>query len=274
MKNALFLLLMVLVLSPFALCEETIIEQDEVFTTNSLIDAIDRDMPFKLKIENENEPEPFNTVQISPAEQYLLDNINMQKHINAIGQKLLNANKIDKRMIFVYHSGNSKFSLSEGLVKRQIYIYDDTVQYTQDDNEIAAFLARQISKMEESYAGMGRGMLVSLQIKCAPKKYELVFDKRAVDFMVTAGYNPIALITFMNKSEPQRRYDRISNHNLLSKRLAMIYEYIYTKYPYFIKNNDYLFNESYQNFLLTSKENRKKFYEKIKSGSKGKVDYE
>ena len=48
-------------------------------------------------------------------------------------------------------------------------------------------------------------------------KYELIFDKLAVDFMVEAGYNPLGLITLINKTCPQTRQDFISHKNLASK---------------------------------------------------------
>ena len=198
----------------------------------------------------------------------------IQKHISDIGYKILNSNKIEERMIFVYDSKYKKIDLEPGLTKRQIVVYDKSIQFAENDDEIAAFLAREICKTAQSYAGMGKGVVTSAQIKLAPKKYEIFFDKRAVDFMVNAGYNPIALITYMNKAFPQKRQDKIARKNLTSKRLANVYEYIYTKYPYYLKNNAYLKNEAYQNFLLNSIENRKKLSDKIKSGSKKAVDYE
>ncbi len=81
------------------------------------------------------------------------------------------------------------------------------------------------------------------------------------------------MITFVNKSKVQKRTNSLTE-NLTSKRLAIIYEYIFTKYPYYLKNNEYFFNENYQNFLLTSQNNRKMLEEKIQSGSKEKLKYE
>lgn len=199
---------------------------------------------------------------------------NVQNHITEIGFKLLNANKIDVRMIFVYKNKNVKIKGEPGLTKRQIVLYDETLKFAKNEEELAAYIARKICKSAESYDGMFNGALTSIQVKSAPKKYEIFFDKRAVDFLVTAGYNPIALITFLHKSEPQRRFDKFSSHNLTSKRLANIYEYIYTKYPSYLVNNEYINDETYQHFLLSSIENRKKLYQKISTKSKKKVDYE
>ena len=161
------------------------------------------------------------------------NDIKIQNHVSDIGFKLLNANKIDVRMIFVYKSKDTKIKLEPGLTKREIIAYEQNLQFAANDDEIAAFLAREICKTAESYSGAWKGFISAVQIKCAPKKYERFFDKRGVDFMVTAGYNPLGMITYMNKSYPQKRFDKFARTNLTSKRLANIYEYIYTKYPSF-----------------------------------------
>ena len=204
----------------------------------------------------------------------MVDDMTVQKHISDIGFKLLNANKIDVRMIFVYKSKDSKINLEPGLTKREIIAYDQNLQFASNDDEVSAFLAREICKTAESYSGAWKGFVSSVQIKCAPKKYEIFFDKRCVDFMVAAGYNPLGMITYMNKAYPQKRFDKFSRTNLTSKRLANIYEYIYTKYPTFLADNKYIKNEAYQHFLLSSVENRQKLQNKIESGSKKAVKYE
>ena len=218
---------------------------------------------------------PFGSSSFADDSAVINKTRDIQGHISDIGYKILNSNKIQARMIFVYDSNKeSKVHLDSGLTKRQIVVYDKKIQFAQNDDEIAGLLAREICKTAESYSGMGKGVVTSAQIKLAPKKYEIFFDKRAVDFMVTAGYNPLGLITYINKAYPQKRQDKIARTNLTSKRLANIYEYIYTKYPYFLKNNAYIKNEAYQNFLLNSTENRKELYNKIKSGSKKVINYE
>ena len=204
----------------------------------------------------------------------LIEDVRLQNHIDEVGFKILNANKIDVRMIFVYDKETSLLDIEPTLRKRQIIAYDKLLKHAANEAELAAFLSREICKGAESHTGFWKGLVNSIQIKAAPKKYELFFDKRAIDFMVTAGYNPLAMITYLNKSCPQKRGDKISRSNLTSKRLAHIYEYIYFKYPIYLQNNEYIENYYYQNFLLTSQENRKKLHEKIKSGSTKKVKYE
>lgn len=200
----------------------------------------------------------------------------IQTRIDFIGTNLLNSNKITKRIVFTYNKKTKKKLLTtdKTLTKRQIVIYDGLYQSVQSDDELAALIAREISTAMKSYSGIWGGMVDSAQVALGSKKFETVADKRAVDYMVNADYNPLALIVFINKNYPQKRFDKFSRHNLTSKRLARIYEYITYKYPQYLEDEEYLNNPYYQNFLLTSIENRKKLEEKIKTKSTQEIKYE
>ena len=207
----------------------------------------------------------------------LIENNTINCRINRIGTKILNANKIEKRVIFTYDKAAKIEALkgTKNLTDRQVVVYSDAYKNIETDEELAAYISREIPVALRSYNGIASGWLSSAKIKAAPKKYEIVFDKFAVDYMVKAGYNPLALIVHINKTYPQKRHDLISSHNLTSKRLAQIYEYIYMKYPSFLINNTYLKNDYYQNFLLTSQNNRKLLQEKIKANDlKRNLKYE
>lgn len=214
-------------------------------------------------------------VQTFANEQLEKENL-IQTRIDSIGTNLLNINKIPKRIIFTYNKKDKKAFLStdKTLTKRQIIIYDGLYQSVQTDDELAAMLAREISTALKSYDGMWGGTIDTIEVALGSKKFETVADKRAVDYMVNAGYNPLALIIFINKTCPQKRFDRFSRHNLTSKRLARIYEYITYKYPQYLENNELFENEYYQNFLLTSLENRIKLKEKIQNKSTEEIKYE
>lgn len=200
----------------------------------------------------------------------------IQARVDRIGTDLLNKNKITKRVIFVYSEAEkAEFRLmSKTLTDRQIILYDGIYRFIQTDDELAAALARDISTAVKSYNGMWGGYIDSIQVALGPKKFETVADKRAVDYMVNAGYNPLALIVFINKTCPQKKGDRFSQHNLTSKRLARIYEYITYKYPEYLVNNSYSDNIYYQNFLLNSINNRKLLEQKIENNSKKELKYE
>ena len=206
----------------------------------------------------------FATTVFASQDAKLIEENQIQTRINNVGAKILNANKFEKRVTFVYDEEGKKslVKADKTITKRQVIVFGDTYKNISSDDELAAYIAREIPAAIRSYKG-GTGLLSSVQLKAAPKKYELVFDKLAVDYMVKAGYNPLGLITYINKTSPQVRQDRFSNKNLTSKRLAYIYEKIYSQYPNFLINNEYIDNEYYQNFLLTSLENRKKVKQKV-----------
>ena len=50
------------------------------------------------------------------------------------------------------------------------------------------------------------GAPYAIQLKSAPKKYQILYDKLGVDLMVEAGYNPVAMITYLNKIGDQTRF--------------------------------------------------------------------
>lgn len=200
-------------------------------------------------------------------ESKLAESNSIQSRINNIGTKILNSNQLEKRVVFVYDETEKKGILknNKAITKRQVIIYQDAYKSIENDDELAGYIAREIPAAIRSYEGLGSGWLSSAKMKLAPKKYELVFDKLAVDYVVKTGYNPLGLITYINKTCPQARQDKLSNKNLTSKRLAYIYERIYINYPQFLVNNKYIDNEYYQNFLLTSVDNRKIVQKKVKN---------
>ena len=215
------------------------------------------------------------TICFASDDSAILREQNCQQRINATGVRILNANKIEKHIVFIYNKGAFKKHLNyPPITKRQIIFYEEYFKYVSNDDELAAFLAHQISHAVKSYSGAWGGLANSVQIKCSPKKYEIFADKRAVDYLVKAGYNPLGLITFMNKSKPQNILDKLLFHNPTSRRMAAVYEYIYINYPYYLANNEYINNPDYQNFLLNSISNRALLQAKIQSGSKKRVKYE
>lgn len=182
-----------------------------------------------------------------------------QQLVNKVGFKLLNSSRIDKRIIFEYNT-KKKINAAAYYRDRHIEIYKGLMDYIDSEDELAAVLAHEISHCIDFYEGPLRGYFSHIPMNFASKKYELKADKIGIDLMVKAGYNPIAMIVMMNKAFPQFRYDWwiFSSHPLTSKRMMSVYQYIYQKYPAFLVHNKYKDNIYYQNFLLTSTQNREK----------------
>ena len=161
-----------------------------------------------------------------------------QETISRIGFRLLNANRIPQRMVFQYSDKNIINAVTYH-TGRRIVFYQGLMAYTTDEDQVAAVLAHEISHGIDSYHGIFRGTFSFLASMFTPRKYEKKADKRAIDFMVNAGYNPVAMIVMMNKTFAQDRYEFLATHPLASRRMAYVYEYIFFKYPEFLKNNKY-----------------------------------
>ena len=214
---------------------------------------------------------------IMPANAIVTDNTqdgHIQSKINQIGFRILNSNKIPYRITFFYNSNAKVINAHSDFFDRSITIYKGIILTADDEDEIASILAHEISHSVDGYQGLMRGFFQDIKYIISPRKYEYKADKRAVDYLVNAGYNPLAIIVMDTKIMSQFRYEFFGTHPLSSRRVMEVYEYIYEKYPSFLANNRYADNIYYQNFLLTSENNRKKLAEKIKTNSKKKVKYD
>lgn len=200
------------------------------------------------------------------------DQRDIQNNISEIGFKILNENELPNRTVFLYDASKT-VNAGSSIYGRRIIVCRGLYTMLDDEDMLAAILSHEIAHSMDSYNGPFRGAFFIFNSLYGAKKYEYKADKRAVDYMVKAGYHPVASIVIMNKAMGQDRYDWQSSHPLTSRRMMAIYEYIYKKYPEYLVNNKYKTNIYYQNFLLTSKENRAKFQQKVEKKSRGKVDY-
>ena len=199
----------------------------------------------------------------------------LQTRMNSVGFRILNSNRIEQRFTFmaVNRVYTRDFWTDVSSVNRTVWVKPVVIPYIDSDDELAAILSHSLAHGVDTYEGALRGYVSILNYWVAPNKYDLKADKTSVDYMVNAGYNPLAIITILNKIGKQYRYDVFSNHTLVSRRMMLIYEYIYTKYPHVLVDNAYKDNLYYQNFLLTSRNNRMKLLDKIQTNSKKKIKY-
>ena len=59
----------------------------------------------------------------------ILNDVMLQNHVSEIGTRILNANKIDVRMVFIYSKDDKLIKGEPSLTKRQIIIYDKDIQH-------------------------------------------------------------------------------------------------------------------------------------------------
>lgn len=192
--------------------------------------------------------------------------------VPAIGFNILESNNIQKRMVFksTAQIRNPRAELdykpkNTGLdfTGRIIWVYGDVFSLVDDDNELAGLLSYAVAVGENSYKGLFRGFFSNFTYSLNPRPKENQFDIKAVDYMVKAGYNPVALITVYNKTLAQTRYEWCHYYPLATKRMVNIYEHIYKNYPQYLKNNAYANNIYYQNFLHNTTKEMKKLEKKL-----------
>lgn len=183
-----------------------------------------------------------------------------EEKVIKIGQKILLDNKISKRApIFV--DSKKTINASSNLYDKTITIHQGMFFYIDNDDELAFVLSHEIAHSVEAYGGMIKYMAM----KANAKKYEQKADLNGIDYMVKAGYDPIASITIGNKifGEPVWDWGFTYTHPQGSKRLIDMYKYIYVKYPKYL-NSPLTHTPSYKNFEYTMSKEINAFQQKQK----------
>lgn len=195
-----------------------------------------------------------------------------QRKINEIGFRLLNANRFARRVNFrlinvkLYNmeSYNAFARYSDG----RIAVYSGYLYYFDNDDELAAILAHELAHIQQ--LSTGPWLWKRIKMHFAPQYYEYNADLKGIDYMVKAGYNPIAMLTFLNKicHEKSAYYKfklfirelgfmfllPFNTHPTGSKRLLNVYNHIKTHYPRFLADEEE--NLYYINFFLNSEKNQ------------------
>lgn len=183
-----------------------------------------------------------------------------EQKVISIGQRILYANKIDKRVAFRVDRTKTVNAYSANWDKT-VTVYLGLMRYMENDDEMAAVISHEIVHSLDAYGGPMKWLAMSFN----SSQYELKADTMAVDLMVKAGYNPIALITGDNKwmGEAQWDFGMFTSHPKTSKRLFEVYKYIYKKYPQYL-NSQMTASQSYQLFLISCEKDIKAFHQKEK----------
>ena len=193
-----------------------------------------------------------------------------EEKINLVGSKILNANKIPNRVNFVLARGNYTLNAATYYSTKTVKIYTGLFNYIDNDDELAAILSHEIAHDMDFYDGFGKLIVM----KFNSKAYEYKADEIGIDYMVKAGYNPIAMITIMNKIGGESIFDwgTFTSHPKTSSRLMKDYEYIYKKYPSFL-TSPMVKNIYYVNWTNTAQKDIQKFQqrEKERASKRGSI---
>ena len=199
------------------------------------------------------------------------ERVRRQNQIRDIGYKLLNSNEIDKRMTFGYSLAYKDPNAYASLKSRQIVVNKGLMDMITKDDELAFILGHEISHAIDSYWGPLNGLFYNPQFNFVHRRIESRCDLRSIDFMVKAGYNPVAGLIITNKLIDQPVTDYFRTHPMGTKRLATMYVYIKNTYPEFLKENEYTKDPVYQNILLTCQKDIEKLEEKLKEEAEREI---
>ena len=189
-----------------------------------------------------------------------------QAKVSNIGTKILLANNLDD---FVRFSVSPKkvvnaYATYGGVVE----VYKGLLDYVETEDELAYVIAHELGHIykKDPRTGMitkgvilgtiltggllttsnnsatrntGGGIIVAgagglLATPKMQKFQETRADLNGIDFMVKAGYNPLASISMMNKIL-NRTWDILSDHPSGDKRMLKAYDYIKSKYPKYLE---------------------------------------
>ena len=183
-----------------------------------------------------------------------------EQKVILVGQKIMLDNKIAKR-VPIWVDNKKTINAYSRTYDKIVIIHEGMFFYIDNDDELAYVLSHEIAHSVEAYGGMMKYMAVNAN----SKKYEQKADLNGIDYMVKAGYDPIAAITMGNKifAEPVCDWGFTSTHPKGSKRLMDMYKYIYVKYPHFL-NSPLTKSPSYKNFEYSMAKEIREFQQKQK----------
>lgn len=167
------------------------------------------------------------------------------KRVNTIGTKLLKASNIQQPIEF-------KVSEQEDInayanLEKEVYVYKGLLQYVEDDVELAAVISHEIghilnghcakqgvlntgiavaaNKAAERFNTTAVSMAQQLTVSKISRNDEFEADLTGVDIMSKAGYNPLAMVSVLNKI-CGNYVDILQTHPSGEKRLMNIYDYV------------------------------------------------
>lgn len=190
--------------------------------------------------------------------------------INHIGLKLMTSNNIDEDIQFVV-SEKEEANASTDL-RNRIEVYKGLLEYVETEDELAFVIGHEMGHVTKNHVKKSifrRGVTATAAVagtvfnvlgivsdsskiaktgailigssaagelvnKKLSRGQETKSDKLSIDYMVNAGYNPLASISMLNKISGNY-FDFFSDHPSGEKRIKNAYKYIEKSYPEYIE---------------------------------------
>ncbi len=187
--------------------------------------------------------------------------------VNSIGNKLLKANGVQQAIEFKVSAEEDVNAYAN--INKEVYVYKGLLEYVSNDEELAAVISHEVGHILNGHCAK-QGVLntgVNILAQKAAQKYnatavavgqqltssklsrndEFEADLTGVDLMAKAGFNPLAMVSVLNKI-CGNYIDILQTHPSGEKRLLNIYNYVEYNYPTKIKSG--FASDSYTKAML------------------------
>lgn len=200
------------------------------------------------------------------------DSAAAQTKLNNIAYKIIKANSLPNGISIKVSDEDEANAYAN--INKEIYVYRGLLNYAKTDEEIAAVISHEIghiinghnakqsilntliaSVTGDSSQSVGAAAVQELSSAKLSRKDEFEADLSGVDLLVKAGYNPLAMISVLNKI-CGNYIDIISTHPSGEKRLMNVYDYVSYNYPDLAKKgyNSDSYNKAYALISLNVEE--------------------
>lgn len=203
--------------------------------------------------------------------------------VNTIGSKIIKANGIGQKITFKVSDEADVNAYAN--INKEVYVYRGLLEYVTNDDELAGVISHELGHILNGHcakqgvlntcinvfanitaqatgsttaAGIGQ-QLASSKLS---RKDEFEADITGVDLMTKAGYNPLAMISVLNKI-CGNYIDILQTHPSGEKRLLNIYNYVEYNYPAKLKTGFNTDSYSKALTLLTPKIEKRKASERL-----------
>lgn len=176
------------------------------------------------------------------------------KRVNTIGATILKANNLPEGITFKVSDDESINAYAN--INKEVYVYRGLLEYVTNDEELAAVIAHEIGHIVNSHSAKQTiinsiissispsttNAVLSTSVEAAKqlssmkvsREDEFEADLTAIDLLQKTEYNPLALISVLNKI-CGNYVDLVSTHPSGEKRLMNIYDYADYNYPDIVK---------------------------------------
>ncbi len=193
----------------------------------------------------------------------------MTRRINDICDRLLERNKISTKVRMKLKKTSDVNAYAN--MYREIVVFSGLIKICENDDELAGVIAHELGHLVNAHVykinivndiasislqaakevpivGLPAALVYKVGFRTWMRSEEFESDVTAVDLLVGAGYNPLGMLSILQKITGEKYIDFLKTHPSGEKRTLYIYDYIAKAYPEYIEQG--FDTESYEEFLI------------------------